>query len=159
MKRLGFEKLEKDISEYEKVYKKDGAYYTKNAAIKEIMKTWEQSKATLYNKMNNPEKWDEIYEKTGFQVELMEPVGDRHYITTCGDVITNGLAIVKRSKDTRYVIFRLNGQDIRIFPAKLVIAAFIDSTFDLEGDKVYYIDGQMDNADISNVIKSIPQED
>lgn len=156
--RIGFEKLEKQPTEYELVFRKDNIYYSRTQATKEIMKTWPQSKATLYRKINDSNKWDELEAATGLTIELIAPVGTAHYISTNGDLLTSQLKVVKRAKDERYVIYREEGVDYRVFPALLVIKAFIDSTIDIATDLPYYIDGNYKNPDISNVIVSVKQE-
>lgn len=148
----GYEKLEKPWTEYIQIFRYQNSYFSAQQLMKITKDSWTQTNQTKYRKLREPEKWEEINKLYGVEVLLAAPLSTKHLIVTNGDVLLASTLSVTDNRGKSTVYYTDNGKVYKgIYRANIVFNKFIDSEFPILTGKVHYIDGNMNNADISNI--------
>ena len=149
--KKGYEHLYQPLNNYEIVFKYAGTYHNLRY-LNKITTNWNQSRSTKSRVAKDPSRWDEAARLYGVEFFAAAPLYDKHLILTNGDVLfrdsytlvcDNGLSVVK---------FIDNGDYFDLFRANIVYKKFVNPNFDLIKDQLFYLDGNMNNPDISNLL-------
>lgn len=150
--KAGYEKIYKDLNEFTKVFKYKNLYFPISRIYSVLKEEWTVSRSTMNRWVNNPDKWDEIKMISGAEVLIAAPVGEKHLIITNGDLININTLTLVCDNGRSTVSFTQDGKSYTIYRANLVYKKFIDPEYDLRNKDIFYLDMNMNNADISNLM-------
>ena len=152
----GFDRITQPLDSFTWLFRYKGLYYPKSTIIKNATEWTQVSRSTKYRILNDPNRWAEL-ENYGIAAVLAEKVGETHYITTDGTLLSTTFREVCKNNES-YVEFIEGGKAHRIFRASLVIKAFLDPDYDIVNDKPYYLDRNTKNAALANIVVSDPDK-
>ena len=150
--RPGYQNLYKPLTEFLVVVRINNIYYPSSALNKATSEIWKVSRMTKYRILHNPDKWEELEVKTGIGIYIAAPLYDKHLIVSNGDVLNKNTLTLVCDNGLSVVRFTDAGDYFSLYRANIVYRKFIDPNHPLESNDIFYLDMNINNADIGNIM-------